>query len=244
MLLAAGLALLLAGKRLYTVAFFAAGLIAGGFFAYTVWTTGAASITSISAQAKMYIAAALSLVCGGVVGVSLARLERFGTAVVGGCAGFAAGELLYPITLDHFVTAWWGQYAMGAALALVAFAVVFTYERELLVTTSCAAGAFASAVGGAQLFFHYSPTSEDFQQHWKDVNAGHVDVGDDAHFWEFLGAVVGLFVVGMLVQLKLDPCLFKKNEHEGLSFYDDEERQHQQGTGEPAVVTSTGVRMI
>jgi len=61
-LLGAGLALLLAGKRLYTVAFFVAGLLAGGFLAFTVWTTAAASITTISASVKMYIAAALALV--------------------------------------------------------------------------------------------------------------------------------------------------------------------------------------
>lgn len=243
-LLAAGLTLLLAGKRLYTVAFFVAGFIAGGFLAFTVWTSGAATLTCISAQAKMYIAAALSLVCGGVLGASLARLERFGTAVVGGCAGYAGGYLLYPITLDHYVSVWWGQYALGAILALLAFALVFAWERELLVTTSCAAGAFASAVGGAQLFFNYSPTSADFQQHWKDASAGNLDAGTDAQFWEFLGAVVALFVLGMLVQLKLDPCLFQKNKHEGLSFYDDEEQQRQQQGSEPAVVTNTGVRLI
>merc|ERR1719352_102257 len=54
-LLAGGLALLLAGRRLYTVAFFLAGFLAGGFLGYTVWTTASASLASISAQAKVIV---------------------------------------------------------------------------------------------------------------------------------------------------------------------------------------------
>lgn len=240
-LLATGGALLLAGRRLYTIAFFMAGFLAGGFLAFTVWTSAAATLTCISAAAKMYIAAGLSVLCGGVLGAALSRLERFGTAVIGACAGFAGGCLLYPITLDHWVSAWWGQYVCGGVCALAAFAVVFAWEKQLMATTTAAAGAFATATGGAQLFFHYDPTSADFQKHWSDATAGDVHVDD--HFWVFLASVIGLFVLGLMVQLKLDPyvaakCAERSNKQD-LSFYDDEEQQRAQPE---AAQTSTTVR--
>lgn len=239
-LLATGGALLLAGRRLYAVAFFLAGFLAGGFLGYTVWTSAAATLTCISAATKMYMAVGLSVVCGGVLGTALSRLERFGTAAIAACAGFAGGCLLYPITLDHWVTAWWGQYVCGGICALVAFVIVFALEKQLLVTTTAAAGAFAAATGGAQLFFQYDPTSADFQKHWNDAAAGDVHIDD--HFWTFLGSVVGLFVLGLLVQLKLDPYIAGKRaaqNKQDLSFYNDEEQQQTQ----PEVVqTSTTVR--
>lgn len=209
-LLATGLALLLAGRRLYTVAFFVAGLLAGGFLAYTVWTTATADYTGMSASVKMYVAFALSAVCGLLLGVALKRVEKLGTAVVGGCAGFAAGELLYPVTLGQYFTVTWGQYALGGVCALAAFTILLVWERQLLAVTSSAAGAFAAAFGGAQLFFHFDPHN------------GKTEV---TKFWIFIAAVMALFVVGLLVQLKLDPRQPKPE----LSFYnDDEEEQRQQ----------------
>lgn len=239
-LLATGGALLLAGRRLYAIAFFMAGFLAGGFLAYTAWTSAAATLTCISAAAKMYIAAGLSVLCGIVLGAALSRLERFGTAVIGACAGFAGGCLLYPITLDHWVSAWWGQYVCGGVCALAAFAVVFAWEQRLLALTTAAVGAFAAATGGAQLFFHYDPTSADFQKHWSDATAGDVHVDD--HFWVFLASVIGLFMLGLVVQLKLDPYIAGKRAErnkQNLSFYDDEEQQRAQPE---AVQTSTTVR--
>lgn len=249
-LLLAGAALLLAGRRLYTAALFMAGALMGGFLAYTIWTSLIAEVATIAATTKMYVALGLAFVGAALLGSAVARMERIGTALVGACAGAAGGFLLYPVTLDHFVSYWWGQDAFGFLCAVLAGAFVFKWEGELLAVTTSGFGSFAAAVGGAKLFFHYTPSSADFQQHWGTWKAdGHqMEAGVDKDFWVFLASVLGLFVLGLLVQLKLDPACSAKEEQgpQTMSFYAEEVTSVEEGTGSlnTAPPASSGARLL
>merc|ERR1711998_345792 len=107
------------------------------------------------------------------------------------------------------------------------------WEKQLLAVTSSAAGAFAAAFGGAQLFFHFDP---------------HTDKTDLTKFWTFIATVAVLFVVGLLVQLKLDPYVTAKRQEaqqqQQLSFYNDDENQQTGAQQAPGTVASSGARFV
>jgi len=216
------------------VAFFGAGFLAGGFLTFLLWTSAAVHVSALShlsGTTQGWIGLAVAAVAGTLLGLSIARLERLGTAVMASVAGYAGGYALYPITLDHLISWSGGQIATATVCAALAFVVVFALEKGLVVVTTCAAGAFLAAVGGAELIFHWGPTSEDAAI--SAIKAG------DVRYWYFVAATAGLFLLGLLAQLVVDPRLIKRRApEEDLTFYGD----HDQGGVE--VRTDAGARFI
>lgn len=194
-----GMAICLAGYRLFRPTVFACGFIVGGVF-----LSGVAEAT-FKSQSWMVTASWIAFFLGGIaLGSLVIYLYNAGIFLGGAAAGVllaftlntSIGPKLYPNNSDVVLVIM--AVIFGIAVGVLALKV----ERPVLIVATSFVGA-ELFVAGIGYFAGDYPTSTDFEE-FRTTNK------EDDHWvyeiptawWAYVGGAIALFIIGMIVQFK------------------------------------------
>ena len=135
----AGLVLDLAGARIYDVALWLGGFVAGAMGGLMLVTAAAPFVPAIAAPPVPFVVAA---VAGVALAVVVRLVHRVGVVVLGAVLGVAVGQA---VAASFLPTAWWPA---AAGLVVGAVAVPLAWKRLLSVITAAAGSLLVATAAG------------------------------------------------------------------------------------------------